>query len=510
MKIELGKLRIEWGTDTRSIERPSTPITTEELVKAVGGGTTRAGVLIGESNSQTISAVWCATRVLSEAIASMPLRVRRWTDEGSIEAESHPAYKLLGLQPNEYQTAFRFKEQLMESAVLWGNGYARIVWNGALQPMAFYVLHPERTTPKVLANGRLVYEYRPINGATETYNAEDMIHIVGPGSDGFRGKSVVQLARESLGLTKAAENFGAQFFGSGAQMAGVLKVAGSMEPEARRKLGEQFDAMHSGPNSGKTAVLSHGADYVRIGIPPEDAQFLETRQFQISEISRWFRVPPHMLADLSNAKWSNVEQMSADMLQYTLAPWIERIEQEFQLKLFGPSSLYVDFDESRLRLADVAGRNAYYANGRQWGYLSVNDIRQIEGFNPIAGGDEYLRPGNMAVTGKDSPAPTTTAGVGSTPGSPGTANVGANERALLRSIVTRLAQSEVVIREANDDKRLQRHAEHIRERLADYLTETQCRAVSHRMLLSHDQTNPIAAVEADVDHILQVKHGPHD
>lgn len=509
MKIELGKLRIEWGTDTRSLERPSTPISSEALVLATGGGTTRAGVLISEHNSQTISAVWCATRVLSEAIATMPLRVRRRTNNGSIDADTHPAFKLLGLAPNEYQTAFRFKEQLMESAVLWGNGYARIAWTGAVQPRAFYVLHPEKTTPRVTATGRLVYEYRTNSGSIETYNAEDMIHIVGPGSDGFKGKSVVQLARESLGLTAAAERFGALFFGAGAQMPGVLKVAGSMEPEARRKLGEQFDAMHSGPNAGKTAVLSHGADYVRIGIPPEDAQFLQTRQFQISEVSRWFRVPPHMLADLSNAKWSNVEQMSQDLLQYTLAPWIERIEQEFQNKLFGQSSLFVDFDESRLRLADLAGRNAYYANGRQWGYLSVNEIRGIENLNPIENGDEYLRPGNMAVAGADSPPPTTTAGVGSTLGSPGTANVGANERTLLRSIIHRLAETETQIRAANDDKRLARHAQHIRERLSDYLTPDQCRAVSRHLLLSHDQINPIEAVEADVDHILELKHGSH-
>lgn len=382
-------------SDTRSIENPATPVTMENLLAVFSGGPTAAGVPICESSALTLSAVWCAIRVLSEAVAMLPCRVRRSTADGDVDATTHRAYRLLRQSPNPYMTSFVFFETLMSHAVSWGNGYALIDWDRGWQPRGLYPLLPNETRPERV-NGKLIYRWRG-----EVLADFEVLHIPGLGFDGMQGYSVVHKARENLGLAKAAETFGAKFFGDGATMAGVLEVPNPMKPEERLALAQTFDGQYGGINAkARTAVISSGAKYNRIGLPPEDSQFLETRVFGIRDVARWFKVPPHMLMDLERATFSNIEHQSLQFPTFTLTPWLIKIEQEINRKLLMINSGFVaDFDETQLRRADMAARQSFYAAGRQWGFLNVNEIRAEEGLNRIENGDIYLQPVNMQQAG---------------------------------------------------------------------------------------------------------------
>ena len=302
-----------------------------------------------------------------------------------------------GLKPNPYQTPAAFKETIQGHRSAWGNGYARIVWDKGGRPRQLLPLLPDRTQP-VRKDGVLLYQTKLNNGQTEIIPSEDVIHIPGMGFDGLRGYSPIYMARQAIALSLAAETFGARFFGNGTWAAGVLEHPGRLGPNAIQNLRDGFNSMHQGSqNAWKPAILEEGMKWHSIAMPMEDAQFLQTRTFQIKEIARMYRVPPHMLAELDRATHSNIEHQSIEFVQYTLLSHLTKWKQELNRKLFAGArgKYYVEFDYSVFLKSDTASRMDTYTKAINAGVYSINEARAKEGLNPIEGGDLHLRPLNM-------------------------------------------------------------------------------------------------------------------
>ncbi|MDE2105797.1 MAG: phage portal protein [Patescibacteria group bacterium] len=421
------------GDERRSLESPTFAVNPAQLDNIWGFGPTRSGVQINEHTAMTVVAVYAAHKILGETIGMLPWAVYEGDED---DKERHrdkesPAYPLLRYSPNEEVTAFTFKETLMHHVLGWGNAYARILFDNAGRPKSLRILTPDRTHPE-RKGGRL--QYRTELG--DTFDPAEILHIPGLSFDGLKGYSPIAMARESIGAGKAAEIFGATFFGNGATVMGVLKFPGKLKPEAKANLRESWHAMYGGTgNSNKTAILEEGMEYARVGIPPDEAQFMETRKFSIIDIARLYRIPPHMLGDHERATHSNIEQASLEFLVYTMSPWLAKFEQEATRKLCQPGQNYVKFDERALLRADLTARQNYYASGRQWGYLSANDVLRMEGEQPIGKqGDVYLSPANeqnaKLVIQQTAPAEPTQAGK---PGS-GSAPFGGADPAAKRAI----------------------------------------------------------------------------
>lgn len=389
------------------------------LVDLFGGGRrSGAGIDVSEESALTFSAVYGCVRILAESAASLPLKVyRRAGERGKATAREHWAWPLLHDTPNPDMTAVVWRELGMVHVLTWGNAYSRIEWAGDGSARAFWPIHPARVAVKRTAGGRVVYEVRPDpatdppGGHPAVVEAADMLHVPALGWNGLVGLSPVRLAREAVGLGLAAEAFGAGFFGNGARPGGVLSVPQALDPKARAKLREAWEEAHQGvERAGRVAVLGLGATFAATTIPPEDAQFLETRRFQVAEVARIFRVPPHMLAELERATFSNIEHLGLEFVMHSLRPWLVRWEQEINRKLFGTAGtagLYCEHAVDGLLRGDQASRFNAYAVGRQWGWLSADDVRELENLPPLAdgAGSVYLQPLNMIPAGAGASAP---------------------------------------------------------------------------------------------------------
>ena len=355
------------------------------------------------------TAVYACVRILSEAVAGLPLHIYRYRADGGKERiPKHPLYHLLHDEPNPEMTSFVFRETLMSHLLLWGNAYAQVVRNGRGQAVALYPLLPSKMEVSRAANGELLYTYyrdadetgmNP-KGGYITLRRDEVLHIPGLGFDGLIGYSPIAMAKNAIGMSLATEEYGASFFANGANPGGVLEHPGVIKDIGRVK--ESWNTAYQGNgNAHKIAVLEEGMKFQAIGIPPEQAQFLETRKFQINEIARIYRVPPHMVGDLEKSSFSNIEQQSLEFVKYTLDPWVVRWEQSLQQSLILPSekpSLFIRFNLDGLLRGDYQSRMNGYAVGRQNGWMSANDIRELEDMNRIPaveGGDLYLVNGNM-------------------------------------------------------------------------------------------------------------------
>ena len=355
-----------------------------------------------------MTAVYSCVRILAEAIAGLPLHLYRYTDSGGKEkATDHPLYLLLHDEPNPEMSSFVFRETLMTHLLLWGNAYAQIIRNGKGEVMALYPLMPNKMSVERDENGQLYYTYT--RSAEEAKTAEtgrvillpkDVLHIPGLGFDGLVGYSPIAMAKNAIGLAIATEEYGAKFFANGAAPSGVLEHPGTIKDPQRVR--EAWQSQFGGSsNSGKIAVLEEGMKYTPISISPEQAQFLETRKFQINEIARIFRVPPHMVGDLEKSSFSNIEQQSLEFVKYTLDPWVVRWEQSIARSLLSENEkkqYFVKFNLEGLLRGDYASRMNGYATARQNGWMSANDIRELENLDRIPaeeGGDLYLINGNM-------------------------------------------------------------------------------------------------------------------
>lgn len=371
------------------------------------GGST-SGKRVNERSAMQMTAVYSCVRILSEAVASLPLHVFRYTEGGSKEkCTDHPLYKLLHDEPNPEMTSFVFRETLMTHLLLWGNAYAQIIRNGKGEVIALYPLMPDRMTVDRDSSGQLVYEYTissddapTVKGSSVKLRPSDVLHIPGLGFDGLVGYSPIAMAKNSIGMAIACEEYGAKFFANGAAPSGVLEHPGALKDPARVR--ESWNATFGGSsNANRVAVLEEGMKYTPISISPEQAQFLETRKFQINEIARIFRIPPHMVGDLEKSSFSNIEQQSLEFVKYTLDPWVIRWEQSLKRALLSDeekNTYFFHFNLEGLLRGDYQSRMNGYAVARQNGWMSANDIRELENLDRIPteeGGDLYLVNGNM-------------------------------------------------------------------------------------------------------------------
>ncbi len=371
------------------------------------GGST-SGKAVTERSAMQMTAVYSCVRILAEAIAGLPLNLYRYTEDGGKEkAIDHPLYLLLHDEPNPEMSSFVFRETLMTHLLLWGNAYAQIIRNGKGEVIALYPLMPNKMTVDRDEKGQLYYSYQrgtdeAIRDKNQTVilRPTDVLHIPGLGFDGLVGYSPIAMAENAIGMAIACEEYGAKFFANGAAPGGVLEHPGTLKDPQRVR--ESWQSTFGGSsNSNKIAVLEEGMKYTPIGISPEQAQFLETRKFQINEIARIFRVPPHMVGDLEKSSFSNIEQQSLEFVKYTLDPWVVRWEQSITRTLLTQeekSRYFVKFNLEGLLRGDYQSRMNGYAIARQNGWMSANDIRELENLDRISaeeGGDLYLINGNM-------------------------------------------------------------------------------------------------------------------
>ena len=372
-------------------------------------GNTSAGKPVNEHTAMQMTAVYSCVRILSETLAGLPLHVYRYNDSGGKEKYlKHPLYKLLHDEPNPEMTSFAFRETLMSHLLLWGNAYAQIIRNARGEVIALYPLMPNKMTVDRDSKGRLFYLYSRTSDDAPTLGDEsqvylspsEVLHIPGLGFDGLIGYSPIAMAKNAVGLAIATEEYGAKFFANGAAPGGVLEHPGTIKDP--QKVKESWNSAYQGSqNAHRVAVLEEGMKYQPIGISPEQAQFLETRKFQINEIARIFRVPPHMLADLEKSSFSNIEQQSLEFVKYTLDPWVVRWEQSMCRALLMESEkpiVFIKFNVDGLLRGDYVSRMSGYATARQNGWMSANDIRELENLDRIPaefGGDLYLINGAM-------------------------------------------------------------------------------------------------------------------
>ena len=391
----------------RSRDKPVKDRTAGSTYAFLMGGST-SGKNVNERSAMQMTSVYACVRILSEAIAGLPLHMYRYRDDGGKEkAADHTLYRLLHDEPNPEMTSFVFRETLMTHLLLWGNAYAQVIRNGKGEVMALYPLMPSRMSVDRAKDGRIVYIYTrdqsEANAGKDSQvvlTSDDILHIPGLGFDGLVGYSPIAMAKNAIGMSIACEEYGARFFANGASPSGVLEHPGTLKDPKRVR--DSWNAAYGGTsNAHKVAVLEEGMKYVPISISPNEAQFLETRKFQIDEIARIFRVPPHMVGDLEKSSFSNIEQQSLEFVTYTLSPWMVRWEQSLFRALLSKEEkarYFFKFNVDGLLRGSYHERMQGYSVGIQNGFMSPNDVRQLEDLDLIPdelGGNRYMVNGNM-------------------------------------------------------------------------------------------------------------------
>lgn len=371
-------------------------------------GNSTSNKRVNEKSAMQMTAVYSCVRILSEAVASLPLHLYKYNSDGSKQmATDHPLYFLLHDEPNPEMTSFVFRETLMTHLLLWGNAYSQVIRNGKGEVVALYPLMPDKMKVDRDEHGALFYEYQvsddennEIKKKSVKLRPKDVLHIPGLGFDGLVGYSPIAMAKNAIGLSIAAEEYGSKFYANGAAPSGVLEHPGVLKDPG--KVRESWQSTFGGTsNSHKIAVLEEGMKYTPISISPNEAQFLETRKFQIDEIARIFRVPPHMIGDLEKSSFNNIEQQSLEFVKYTLDPWVIRWEQTMQRSLLlddEKKNYFFKFNVDGLLRGDYQSRMNGYAVGIQNGFMSPNDVRELENLDKIPskmGGDTYMVNGNM-------------------------------------------------------------------------------------------------------------------
>ncbi|HEX8347387.1 MAG TPA: phage portal protein [Actinoplanes sp.] len=387
-----------------SIENPAVPLTSTTLAEFLGPGQTSAGVGVNEQSALAVSAVYRSVNLIAGTSAGLPLHA--FKKDGDTRTRVGPesqAGQLLD-DPHPDMTPFEFWETVYGHKLLWGNAYLRKVRNRLDQIVELWPIHPGRIRAGRASDGSKVYEG---DRGAHAWTDREILHIPGFGYDGVCGVSPIRLAREGLGLALAAEDFGARFFRSGSLMSGILQTEQRLDKTQADALKAQWKAKVSGlGNAHDVAVLDSGAKFQQMSVPPGDAQFLESRQFQVTEVARWYGIPPHMLmqTEKSTSWGTGIEQQGIGFVTYTLQPWLIRVEQRLT-KMLRPGSVYARYSVQGLLRGDSAAEAAY--NTAMWniGALSTNEIRAFKELPPVDGGDVRYRPLNMGVLGQADPAP---------------------------------------------------------------------------------------------------------
>jgi len=371
--------------NTTSKENPTNQLTTS---KALFWSGSSSGVFVNEDTALRTAAVYACVRVISEAIASLPLNVYEYSGDGRNLAPSHNLYNILHYEPNPEMTSFAFRETMMSHVLLYGNAYAQIIRDNSGKVKALYPLLPNKVEVRRSEAGDLFYTYwrndderrRGELAGAIAMPKDYVLHFAGLSFDGLVGYSPIAIARNAIGLAIATEDYGAGFFNNSANPGGIIEADHVISNPDKIRLA--WEALYRGSNkSHRIAILEEGLKFKPVSIPPEEAQFLETRRFQLDEIARIFHVPPHMIGDLEKSSFNNIEQQSLEFLTYTIDPWVTRLEQSMFQRLLLPlekERYFIKFNVDGLLRGDYEKRMRGYSIGRQNGWLSANDIRRLE------------------------------------------------------------------------------------------------------------------------------------
>jgi len=364
------------------------------------GMQTSSGEDVNEYTALTYSAVFNAITLISRTLASLPLHLRRQNNGKNEIAAQHHLYKVLHSVANPMMTAMTLRETLMAHVLSWGNGYAEIVKNRVGDVIELWPISPNRVSPN-MKNGGLVYEIS-VDGSTVSLPKDKILHIAGLGFDGFIGYSIIAMARQGIGLGKAMETFGANYFGQGTHPGVIVSHPSKLSDAAQKNLKDSLVSAYSGlGKSHRLMLLEEGMKLENLGIPPNDSQFLESRQFQIPEIARWFNLPPHKLKDLTKSSFSNIESEQISYVTDSLLPWSVCLEQNFNMQLLTDaemrSGLYFKHIFEGLLRGNSVDRADFYSKMFNIGAMSINEIREKEDLNPVEGGDIHLVPLNMTT-----------------------------------------------------------------------------------------------------------------
>jgi HK97 family phage portal protein len=365
------------------------------------------GVEVNQSAAMSVSAVYAAVRVLATSVATLPFHVYRQVDQRRERAD-HPLNKLLGRKPNRLMTPVELLSTTMVHLLLRGNAYWQVIRDNSGEPLELFPLHPDRVTVDLDTESmRLTYSYQPTTGDKRRFADGEVVHFRGLSGDGIMGYSVLQQARQSLGLTIALEEFGARRFGNDARPSGVLQSDQVIDRDAKAELRAAWEAIHGGvANASRVAIMDAGLKFAPIGMTNEDAQFITSREFQIVEVARWFGVPVHKLYDMRRQTFNNIEHMAIEFVQDSIRPWLEVIESRIDADLL-EEPFYVKGNVSALLRGDTASRFNSYRVGREIGMYSVNDLLALEDQNPVENGDMYVMPLNWVDVGNVADGSTT-------------------------------------------------------------------------------------------------------
>jgi HK97 family phage portal protein len=375
----------------------------------ISAGRSVTGISVTTDKAFHYSAFWAAVRILSEDIAKLPLTIHRRRRDGSSEqAPDHPLDRVIRYQANPQMTAFIWREVGMAHAVTWGNHYAAKAYDGRDNVVELWPLDTSRMEVERRADSKLHYTYTRQNGQKEELTEAEVFHVPGLSWDGIKGYSLIHYARETIGLGLATEEHGARFFGNGATTNFVLSTDSKLTDLAAKHLADQVKDTKTGlSNAWKPWVLEEGLKPFPLSMPNDDAQWLETRKHQVTDVSRWTRIPAHKLSDLEHATFTNIEHQAQEYVTDALMGWIVRWESEIGRQLLrtdwigAGGDYYAKFNVNALLRGDQQTRYQSYAIGRQWGFINGDKIAELEDWNRWPGGDEYIVPLNMTTLGPD-------------------------------------------------------------------------------------------------------------
>lgn len=373
-----------------------------------GGNTSSTGVTVNQNTALQFSPFWASVRVISGTLASLPFLVYERKNNGKERVPKHATFDLLHNRANPYIDGITFREVLQAHALTFGNGYAEIQRNGRGQPVGLWPLLPDRTWRRIADDGTPFYELRMLDGPTVLLLDENVLHIKGLGFDGYTGYNVVQMQKETIGYGIAVKEYAGRFYSNDATPSGVLEHPESLSQTAVENLYSSWNNRHQGLNSSRRLqILEEGMKYNPIAMSPAEAQSLDVQKYTVDDCARIFNIPPHKIASMERATFSNIEEQNLDFVSSTMMYWFRKWEQECDYKLFNEAErgkLFCEILADGLLRGKAEQRATSYSQGRQWGWLSVNDIRKLENMNSIGpDGDIYLEPLNMKEAGTEDP-----------------------------------------------------------------------------------------------------------
>ena len=358
------------------------------------GFNSASGEKITVDSALQVPTVYACVNILANSVAKLPFQTFKKTKKGRERDSSHKVAKLLEDRPNPYQNPFRFKHLIETHRNLWGNAYINIAWGVDGRPDTLWLLNPSLTDPKIdTKTNELWFVTTLPNGTRTRIPKSDIIHLTALSTDGLKGKAPIEVARESIGSSQASQKFKGKFFANGTAAAGILKVPGQLNKDAKDKVRDEWETMYTGVNNAqRVAILDAGLEFQSIGMPLKDAQFIEGMKFDKAEIATIYNIPLHMVNELGRATHSNIEQQSLDYIQNTLSPILIQYEQEFSYQCFSlpeQKKYYLKFNLTSLLRGDSQARAAFYKTMQEIGAMSINEIRSLEEKDAIENGDKH-------------------------------------------------------------------------------------------------------------------------